>query len=167
MKKILITTIIMLLMECFSLHAQLNPNYLTQYTEKDGLPGVMVRRILVDRQGYIWAGTINGLARFDGYDFKRYFSDPNDSTAIEGSIVWSIFEDSKGQIWVGASPGHLNVYDPVKKSFRQYNFEKLIKRPVNTEIGISCHRRRCPRQDLPGCYKLLWRSDRNRPSLHR
>jgi len=137
MQKYLITSTFIILLASFSLFAQLNPNYLTQYTEKDGLPGVMVRQILVDRQGYIWAGTINGLARFDGYDFKRYFSDPNDSAAIEGMIVWSIFEDSKGQIWVGASPGHLNVFDPVKKSFRKYNFEKLIKRPVNTEIGIA------------------------------
>ena len=115
MQKYLITSTFIILLASFSLFAQLNPNYLTQYTEKDGLPGVMVRQILVDRKGYIWAGTINGLARFDGYDFKRYFSNPNDSAAIEGMIVWSIFEDSKGQIWVGASPGHLNVFDPVKK----------------------------------------------------
>ena len=127
MKKILITAIIMLLMESFSLHAQLNPNYLTQYTEKDGLPGVMVRQILVDRQGYIWAGTINGLARFDGYDFKRYFSDPNDSTAIEGSIVWSIFEDSKGKVWIGREGGEGGDFEPnalfkVIKKFYEDNF---------------------------------------------
>ena len=48
-------------------YAQLNTSNFTQYTEKDGLPGVQVNRLLVDRLGYVWTGTVNGLARYDGY----------------------------------------------------------------------------------------------------
>ncbi len=117
--------------------AQLNPKYLTQYTELDGVPGVQVNSIVTDRLGYIWIGTINGLARYDGYEFKRYFNNPNDSASMQGLIVWSMFEDHKGQIWVGAGPGFLNVYNPITKSFRRYDYTKLVKHAANGEVGIN------------------------------
>src|SRR6476469_1411047 len=92
-------------------YAQLNSKYLTQYSESDGVPGSQVNAVLPDRFGYIWIGTINGLARYDGYEFKRYYSNPNDSSSIKGLIVWSLFEDHKGQIFIGTSPEYLNVYN--------------------------------------------------------
>ena len=116
--------------------AQLNPTNLTQYTEKDGVPGATVNSLLVDKFGYIWLGTINGLARYDGYEFKRYFSNPNDSTSIKGLVVWSLFEDRKGQIWVATGPSNLNKYDPATRSFRQYGYSHLIEHPANIELGI-------------------------------
>ncbi|MFI5156203.1 MAG: two-component regulator propeller domain-containing protein, partial [Chitinophagales bacterium] len=117
--------------------AQLNSANLTQYSEKDGLPGVQVRRVLSDKLGYLWFGTINGLARYDGYEFKRFYYDPNDSSSIHGLSVWSLYEDHKGNIWTGTSPSSLNKYDPVLNKFKQYEFTHLIKHPANTEIGIS------------------------------
>jgi ligand-binding sensor domain-containing protein len=91
---------------------------LTQYTEKDGLPGVQVSSLLVDRFGYIWAGTINGLVRYDGYEFKRFYSDPNDTAAIRGLAVYSLFEAHDGRIWIGSGPSFLNVYDPDSQNFQ-------------------------------------------------
>src|SRR5664279_4705714 len=102
-------------------YAQLNSGNLTQFSEKDGLPGAQVNRILVDRFGYLWTGTINGLARYDGYEFKRFYYNPNDTVSIHGSIVWSLFEDRKGKIWVATSPSFLNVYNPATSAFRQYD----------------------------------------------
>ena len=98
-------------------YGQLNSGNLTQYTEKDGLPGVQVSSLLVDRFGYIWAGTINGLVRYDGYEFKRFYSDPNDTAAIRGLAVYSLFEAHDGRIWIGSGPSFLNVYDPIHKTF--------------------------------------------------
>jgi signal transduction histidine kinase/ligand-binding sensor domain-containing protein len=117
--------------------AQLNSNNLTLYTEKDGLPGTQINKIIVDQFGYIWVGTINGLAKFDGYSFKRFYEDPNNPGSIKGLNVWSLFEDSKGRIWVGASPGKLNVYDPSTQLFREYPFVDLFEYDVNLEKGIA------------------------------
>jgi signal transduction histidine kinase/ligand-binding sensor domain-containing protein len=119
------------------LRAQLNPANLSQFTEKDGLPGSQVRRILVDKSGFLWLGTINGLARYDGYEFKRFFYDPNDSASIQGLSVWSMLEDREGQIWVATGPSNLNRYDPVLKKFRQYEFADLITHGLDIEVGIS------------------------------
>ena len=137
--KLYCCVIIFLLSQLFyvAVFAQLNARYLTQYTEMDGVPGSEVYKVLPDRLGYIWVGTINGLARYDGYEFKRYFSNPNDSTSIKGLLVWSLFEDSKGQVWVGCGPSILNVYNPVTKSFSQQGFTHLVDHPANVEIGIS------------------------------
>ncbi|MGB5666476.1 MAG: two-component regulator propeller domain-containing protein, partial [Maribacter sp.] len=120
-----------------STFAQLRSNDLSQYTEQDGVPGSQVKGILVDKFGYIWLGTINGLARYDGHEFKRYISDPNDSTSINGLIIFALFEDSKGQIWVGSGPEHLNVYNPATKSFRHYTYKHLVDKPANVETIIG------------------------------
>ena len=101
------------------------------------MPGSQVGNVLIDKFGYVWIGTINGLARYDGYEFKRFYNDPNDATSIKGLIIWSLFEDSKGRIWIGSSPEILNLYDQVTKSFKQYEYKHLIERQANVEIGIT------------------------------
>ncbi|MCU0381683.1 MAG: ATP-binding protein [Chitinophagaceae bacterium] len=117
--------------------AQFNRYKLTRYTEADGLPAARVHQLLVDRFGYLWVGTINGLARYDGYSFKRYYTNPNDSTTINGLIVWRIFEDRKGMIWVSASSEHLNAYDPATGAFSHHPYKHLVEHPVNVEIGVA------------------------------
>jgi signal transduction histidine kinase/ligand-binding sensor domain-containing protein len=102
--------------------AQLNPQNITHYTEKDGLPGSEVVCVISDKLGYIWIGTNNGLTRYDGYTFKRYYYNPNDTASLHGIIVESLYEDSKGKIWVSTSPSNLAAYDPATRKFRQYNF---------------------------------------------
>jgi signal transduction histidine kinase/ligand-binding sensor domain-containing protein len=119
------------------LRSQLNPANLSQLTEKDGLPGSQVRRLIVDKSGFLWLGTINGLARYDGYEFKRFFYDPNDSASIQGLSVWSLMEDRDGQIWVATGPANLNRYDPVMKRFRQFEFADLITHGLDIEVGIA------------------------------
>ena len=117
-------------------YEQLNSGNLTQYREKDGLPGVQVNSILVDKHGYVWAGTINGLARYDGYEFKRFYFNPNDTASIHGLVVFPMLEDHHGKIWIGTNQSYLNVYDPVLKNFRQYPFAHLIKHAADVEVDI-------------------------------
>ena len=58
--------------------AALNPGKsLTQYsrlvwTQQDGLPQETIRAIAQTTDGYLWVGTDEGLARFDGYEFVVY-----------------------------------------------------------------------------------------------
>jgi signal transduction histidine kinase/ligand-binding sensor domain-containing protein len=120
------------------LKAQVRSTNFTQYTEKDGVPAVEIHDIVVDRLGYIWTGTLNGLARYDGYEFKRFYYNPNDTVSIHGLNVWSIFQDRKGEIWVATGPGFLNTYNPSTQKFRQFNFTDLVQRSATTEIGIRC-----------------------------
>src|SRR6202007_289457 len=42
------------------------------WRRSDGLPGNSVYAIAQTADGYLWIGTENGLARFDGHRFTRY-----------------------------------------------------------------------------------------------
>src|SRR5215203_6274344 len=45
-------------------------------TTRDGLPHYTVLAITQDAQGFLWFATGDGLARYDGYDFFVYRTDP-------------------------------------------------------------------------------------------
>lgn len=49
----------------------------------------------------MWFATDNGLARYDGYNFKVY-QIPSDSISVPNSqVVYTIFEDRDRVIWLG------------------------------------------------------------------
>jgi hypothetical protein len=81
-------------------------------TVDDGLPQGMVRAILQDREGYMWFGTKDGLARSDGYGFTVFRHDPHDSTTLAGDHVILLFEDRHGYIWIGVDAMGMDRYDP-------------------------------------------------------
>ncbi len=63
------------------------------------------RDIIKDKQGYIWIATIDGLNRFDGYQYKTFRSNPLDSTSLAHNYISKLFEDHYGNIWVGTLGG--------------------------------------------------------------
>ena len=59
-------------------------NYLFRhYQVENGLSDNMATCCVQDRKGYIWIGTRDGLNRFDGYTFKVFRNDP-DETESDG-----------------------------------------------------------------------------------
>src|SRR4051794_33922713 len=77
-------------------------------TINDGLSQGMVNWILQDHYGFMWFATKDGLNRYDGYHFTVFRHDARDSTTIADNFVQSMFEDSKGRLWVGTASGGLN-----------------------------------------------------------
>ncbi|MBI5541742.1 MAG: histidine kinase [Bacteroidia bacterium] len=65
------------------------------YSVADGLPSSEVYHVFQDSKGYIWFATVNGVSRFDGYEFKN-FSYEN---GLPDNSVFEIYEDYKGRIW--------------------------------------------------------------------
>jgi ligand-binding sensor domain-containing protein/signal transduction histidine kinase/DNA-binding response OmpR family regulator len=81
-----------------------------------------------DSRGFMWFGTKDGLNRYDGYTFKIFRHNQNDSNSIGNNFILSIYEDKNGTVWAGTFNG-LYRYNPVMESF------VLIKETVNNEIG--------------------------------
>ena len=75
---------------------------------EDGLSHSTVYSILQDDDGFIWIGTKNGLNCYDGYTFRSFDANFNDSTSISYSWVNALFQDHDGFIWVGTEGGGLN-----------------------------------------------------------
>ena len=87
------------LLHCFlphSLYADQDYRVLP-ITQEQGLPHSIVYSLLVDSRGFLWAGTRDGLARYDGYAFTIYWD------GIEPLMV--LTEDPSGNIWAGTSSG--------------------------------------------------------------
>ena len=62
-----------------------------------------INTLFKTREGYIYAGTTNGLYSFDGKNFKLI----NTNTPAIKDTVTAVFEDNKSQIWVGYKSGRL------------------------------------------------------------
>src|SRR6476620_5729650 len=72
-------------------------------TINDGLSQGMVNWIMQDHYGFLWFATKDGLNRYDGYRFVIYRHNPSDSSSIADNYIETIFEDSKGRLWVGTT----------------------------------------------------------------
>jgi ligand-binding sensor domain-containing protein len=78
----------------------------TSFTEKDGLSGDMVARIIEDKKGNLWFGGA-GLSRYDGKSFTRFTT----KDGLPNLGVWLILEDKDGNLWVGTRENGLYLYD--------------------------------------------------------
>ncbi|HSI46951.1 MAG TPA: diguanylate cyclase [Ideonella sp.] len=61
-----------------------------------------------DDQGFLWLGTQNGLARWDGYRFRHHEADANRPGALPDSYITTLHRDALGQVWIGSSAGGLS-----------------------------------------------------------
>jgi signal transduction histidine kinase/ligand-binding sensor domain-containing protein len=79
------------------------------WTSDDDLPDTSVTTVTQTSDGYLWIGTYNGLARFDGVRFTNF--DPANTPALQHARVNHLFTDSRGTLWI-------NTYDGSMTSFR-------------------------------------------------
>lgn len=63
--------------------------------------------IYQDKEGYLWIGTTNGLARYDGYRLQSFRSDYKDLSLLTDNTISSI-ADNEQYVWIGTRKG-LNV----------------------------------------------------------
>ncbi|MBI3933033.1 MAG: hypothetical protein HY317_06430 [Acidobacteria bacterium] len=75
------------------------------WTMDDGLPQNSVQAIQRTRDGYLWLGTEEGLARFDGWRFTLF--DPGNVAARHDSNVVALAETPDGALWIGTRWGGL------------------------------------------------------------
>lgn len=90
------------------------------FTEIDGLPRNITTCIEQDKYGYLWIGTSNGIARFDGKNFYCY-------KELTGIGVNYLLYDSKNTIWASTSRG-------LYKYNRLTNYFELVRDGYITKI---------------------------------
>ena len=79
------------------------------WRQQEGLPDDSVTALLQSHDGYLWVGTIKGLARFDGVEFENF---PLPVTSGHRVVaITSLGEDSFRRIWIGTPDDGLYYWD--------------------------------------------------------
>jgi ligand-binding sensor domain-containing protein/signal transduction histidine kinase len=73
------------------------------WVTENGLPQNTVQSIIQTRDGYLWVGTQEGLARFDGLNFTVF--DKENTPAFKSNDIRFLHEDRQGRLWISTSYG--------------------------------------------------------------
>jgi len=82
-------------------HQPIRQLYHTAWTARDGLTGE-VHALAQTADGFLWAGTRDGLFRFDGVSFERYRPEAGSLPARD---VLTLFAVPSGGLWIGYDNG--------------------------------------------------------------
>lgn len=108
MRKTLLFVLFSLFYTCLS--AQYSNLKFENLSTIDGLSSSTCVDIHQDAEGFLWFATINGLNKYDGYEFTIYRTVVGDPHSISSNRVHAITEDKQGRLWIGTGSG-LNVFD--------------------------------------------------------
>lgn len=107
---------LLLLSLCLSvLHAR-DINF-SQISSKNGLSQNTVRAIAEDKNGFIWAGTLDGLNRYDGYNIRSYQLRTGDQHILHDHRIRNLYATRDGNLWVQTYQQEYSCYNPISDQF--------------------------------------------------
>ncbi len=101
----------------FNLNAQSTGIINKHYSVQNGLVSNNIEHVYVDKEGYVWFATSNGLQQFDGYNFVNYNYNADDTSSISYNFISSISEDKAGNIWIGTPGKGVNIFNKERGVF--------------------------------------------------
>ncbi len=94
----LLLTAISLFFSYFSYaHDDIIRPVVSRLSTSEGLSQGEVSQLLIDKNGFLWVGTQDGLNRYDGYTIQRISGPDN---AFRHANIIKLFQDSRGYIWI-------------------------------------------------------------------
>jgi len=113
---------LLIFLSCGSLLAQ---RYTFQvYSNAQGLPQSQVTAITQGEKGYLWVGTLGGLAKFNGKDFETFTTD---NGLFNNRISFLTFIN--GELWIGHEGGVSHLTPK--------GFEKFALDPKDRKIKVT------------------------------
>ena len=92
---------------------------------EDGLSQSVVTCILQDDNGFMWFGTQDGLNRYDGYNFKIFRNNPQDTNSLKDNFIFSIYQSKDGPLYIETQQGNFHRYHPLSESFTLVNKDSI------------------------------------------
>lgn len=105
----------------------------------EGLPNSNVTAVAQDSLGFMWFGTQDGLARYDGARFVVYRHDQGRPHDPPFALVSELLLDARGILWIGTGEDGLYSYDSAADRFRRFG-ERAGEGPL-ARAGITALRR--------------------------
>jgi len=104
-----------------------------QIAQEEGLSQLGASSLQFDKQGYLWAGTQNGLNRFNGYQMKVWLSDINNSGFPDDHIRGMHYQQDT--LWMTTNTHSLCAY--LLKENRFIHFSKELDFEKNPFVKYS------------------------------
>ena len=116
----------------------------------DGLPQSFVSGLAQDSTGFIWIGTRDGVARYDGRRFKIFRHLPGDSSTLADNIVSSLYMDKTGYLWIRYESGDIDLLRTSSETLIHLTYDSLF-RPLRSGLRDG----NCITEDRKGNYWLF------------
>jgi ligand-binding sensor domain-containing protein len=87
------------------------------FTTDNGLSHNFVQHITQDTTGFIWIATWDGINRYDGYEFKGYYHNPNDSATFPFFIVDKLIVDKTNRLWILCDSRPVVIFNRARENF--------------------------------------------------
>jgi signal transduction histidine kinase/ligand-binding sensor domain-containing protein/CheY-like chemotaxis protein len=82
-----------------------------------------VFKLALDRDNRLWVATLDGLARYDGVEFRVWRHDPADPGSLPGNDIQSVIVDRADQVWLAIQDAGLARYDPDRDRFLRWRHD--------------------------------------------
>ncbi len=112
-------------------HGQLQLHF-ERFGTDQGLSQNVVYDLHQDSKGFLWIATHDGLNRYDGYEFKKYYHIPGDSNSLGNNTVLSVKEDADGYLWI-TTLNYLHHLEPSTGVMKRFPFPTDTGRPQNKQ----------------------------------
>lgn len=126
--------IFLFLLSITNVFAQNFPLKFRLITTGDGLSNGNITSIVQDSLGFIWLGTLQGLDRYDGYKFKKFYHLPGITNSLQADNITALTCSPDSILWIGTNSNGLTSYNPVTGKFTHYN--SFLKNPDDGSYPI-------------------------------
>lgn len=125
-------------------NTQANELRFLRINEHSGLNQSSIDWLIQDDIGFVWLGTEDGLARYDGNQIRVYRNDPDDVRSIPDNVITALAYGSNDRLWVGTESDGASYYDYAKNEFIRLDsdalgsgvFDFYPSMPSSNDVGI-------------------------------
>lgn len=104
-----------------------------QVTVFDGLPSNTVNRMAEDRYGYLWIATNDGLARYDGRNYRVWRSEDG----LRDNRIWTVLVDAQNELWIGTENAGVVRMSADRRQLRFYDRSSQPLMASNTVWSLA------------------------------
>lgn len=94
---------------------------------RDGLPQSFITGLVQDREGFVWVSTLNGLARYDGRQFRLFQFESGDTASLASNLIFSMKTDRHNQLWIVHQSYEIDRLDPVTEKIERISSRALFR----------------------------------------
>lgn len=112
-------------------HAQSYELRINKITDEKGEDPGATFAIVEDSTGFIWFGTVDGLYRYDGFNYKVYRNEKDNQNSLAWNTIRALCIGKNNKLWIGTQGAGLECLDLTTNKFTHYSYAE------NNKEGIS------------------------------